>query len=478
MGAPFSGLRVMLIGDSIMGLGNYSPTAGLAMSVNGTQVTVTMNSHGMYPGAAFCVGNVTPDEYNGFFSVESYIDANTFTYRLPAAPSALPNTASLRITTQYRINDRNWPQYANASMGNPWFIVGNAGIGGDTVGNCYVRLRRDALDYGIQAFIWNCGINDVYADRTADYIVEYTLRAIQDGIAAGVVPIICTLPPVDTGYVNYSAARRAVAYTVNNWIRNYCASAQNVKCFDFNAAVSDPLTGNYIANASADALHPSGYGAQLAGAAMAALFSSGVTPASPIAVNIIDVYGTDPSSVQLNDNPLMQGTNGTANGSITTGGSGTGVPTGYTLTETGAGSCVADVVARADGIGNDLRMVMTAVNADDRLILTRSSQFSARAALGLRYQFEVNVRATGLVNFSYLSCNVNFTVDGVTYTVSWPNTGGGASWGNEFNVWLRSPVIVLPGLPTSMNIQCAPRWAGAGGGTVYVGRYSFFSWPE
>lgn len=112
--------------------------------------------------------------------------------------------------------------------------------------------------------------------------------------AAGIAPVLCTIPPQGTSTPTTPAA----IYALNSWIKSY-ASANGLVCADIYAATTDSTTGIYTSGYSDDGVHPTATGAEVMGRTIAtALAGAFWQPAAPLAAANI-------TQQSMHANPLM-----------------------------------------------------------------------------------------------------------------------------------------------------------------------------
>lgn len=140
----------------------------------------------------------------------------------------------------------------------------------------------------------------------------------------------------------------------------------------------------------------------------------------------------------------------------------------------GTGTVVASVVARADGFGNNQRVVFTSAAANDRFAIWNAGStgagWLAEFVVGRSYSFECELSLSGVSgsNLSELMVRMIFSIDGNTYAARCldtyesgsPNTG---YTGDIASLKVKTPLIKLPaGTLTQAYFEVAGRASAAG----------------
>lgn len=480
------------IGDSLRGRGNYSTTLTGITHVNGIATTASASGHAQYPGSAVLIGNCDQAGFNGLKTVLERISSTSFTFACdPTLPASATGTNIVAVN-QELINDRDHFEIANASLGAPFYHFLNAGVSGEDTTEIAARFDAQILPYILPGdIVAICGfINDVIgagADGNLPAVIATAktnyLAMITKIRAAGSVPLLETCVPYNTDASSWTLARSIAVCTFNAWLKEICNDTyQDCLLLDVYRIVTDKITGDFLTSpfdyAAADNLHPTAFAEQRIAAELELLLTPFVHPRSPYSVNALDTWDTDPTSKQICPNPLMQGTGGTA----TTAGSGSGsitltenVPDDWTLTWTrngAGGSCTVTTPARADGVGNDLSVVVVATAANDAVDIVQTDQLHERVSPGDRIYAECFLKVSAMTAVSIVQFGFEWEHESVTYTVprSVSSSGSGALDDDYDTVQLTRDLIVPPegitGLKTRLKVACS----GAGGFTVLFSR--------
>jgi lysophospholipase L1-like esterase len=185
----------------------------------------------------------------------------------------LGDSITLSADAAVGTNSLNW-QYAPGATGvitsgillsGPAYkLVRNAGIAGQTSTQIAARMQSDVLAYLSpgDACVLTMGTNDLPAiNSNFNTGVTTLMNNLQSSVvaclAAGVLPVICTVPPNNT-YPDLAGGVQ--------WFYYDLARSWGVPLFDLFRALVDPATsGSYASGYSGDGVHP-----QRAGVAVAA----------------------------------------------------------------------------------------------------------------------------------------------------------------------------------------------------------------
>ena len=314
-----------------------------------------------------------------------------------------------------------WFTQANSLLGRRMNLVNNAGVAGETTTQMLARLRLNGTGqgvgfggigaagsavttqpsplYGGPNFVFvHAGVNDIYGFTTADSTITGNLQAIYQALQlAGATPIAMTIMPVTTATVGYTTAKAAQHARINTWIRNYCAANPNIILVDAFKAMVDPTNAAIacITGVTRDGLqHPNNLGGLLVAREIQNVLQYIIPPYSPLPSSNAEEYTLDASLTQILPNPLLTGT-----AAITATGF-TGATAGSTLANAnftrgaGAGSVTLSAVTRADGFGQNIKMVLPATASGDNWEIRFPSQH-ARAVVGGTYIAVCEITVTG-----------------------------------------------------------------------------------
>lgn len=382
---------IILVGDSLTARNWRNLATGLALSVSGTTCTCTLTSHAMYTGMVFRYVDRGQSGLMGTYTVASYIDANNFTFTVPAGTPASPTVDTNQgsaVIYSARKGDDGFFNYANSILNQRLTEINNFGVGGDHTTHVLARMSEILASPASRANLL-IGTNDA---RNALSVASYStnlLNIVTQLLNSGKLVDICTIPPiVASPAVGTIASANQLVLGYNAYIKTLARSDPRIMLHDIYEAITDctATTATVLSGMLAsDNVHFSPKGAYTAGAVIAANFANRLPVSSGRISSMSDCYNVDSTNSQLLTNPLMQGTGGTLSGGAT--GS---VPTNWTVTMTSATSVVASIVSRADGIGNDLQGVLTASSSSSRMRFDSESLIS-RIVAGATYFVEGDI---------------------------------------------------------------------------------------
>ena len=464
------------MGDSIYANGSLNPTV-TGITASGTTATTASTAHGFQVGQSFRMANAAQAQYNGFFTVATVPDANSFTYTMKSAPSVTTATTASAFVcvNQSRYSDRFIPELFNQLSGLKMSLQGNCAVGGDKASDTVARLAENLAFYTPDYAFVCVGTNDIANDIAAATTKANLITIANTLIAFGVVPIMTTIPPVGTGASWYSTTRRQNLWNLNDWIIDYFGANPKVVLIDLFAYMVGPTDANGAYNTSyaeSDGVHPSKTGAFAAAGKINTQLAS-FMPKPKRAKFLANNYAGSSSSYELCDVAILNtATGGTVTG---TGASGTAA-SGLTVTAAGGGSqtVVASVVARADGIGNNQRMVLTGVASLDRAELTLTTSINGRVSAGDKIVLEANISGASVGSgFRYVQFGIEHTAGGLSGNTLALSSSGTGFWGEDFDMWVETPEFVVPaGGVTTLRFKIVFAFQAAGSGTFEVGRIS------
>lgn len=441
---PGSQITAGIWGDSLTnycGLTTATTSNGVSWA-NGL-ATFTIASTALAPisqGERFRFVGTTGDPsvaLNGDWTVKSVTAtsggyAQTFTVDVPTSlGSGVSSVAGIiRLPQPSGTGWFTWAQWLSGRFN----LLYNGGQGGDTSTGLLARFEREAKALPIKPLFafFLIGTNDsaIAAATTVANILELCNKARR----LGMFPIVLTVPPsIDPADGSYGAAgsltKQKRINLVNAGLKAAAGKNRLFKLIDVSSQLTKMSNGYMDPAFTWDGVHLSGVGARVVGYQVA-LETVGIA-SSPwyLTANRLDNYGTD----SANPNVLDSAPWGTANatGRVNAPVTGTAADCLDILaTVTGAGSCVASVVARtlaADGDtrGYNQRIVFTpgglADGVDIRWNRGTDSSTHSRMVAGHTYEVRAtakfaNVAGSKLRQFSlYLVPQFVDTLSGVSY---------------------------------------------------------------
>lgn len=362
-----------------------------------------------------------------------------------------------------------WGQ-ANTPTGPVFDMIRNAGIGGNTTTQMLARIDTDVLAHNPSHMTLWGGINDLwtsFADVDATYgrMVQMMTKAR----AAGVYVFLISETTASTSLKGNNYPIWVQYY--NDKLRAYAATAAGVEFWDFNAHIIDPLStvGQPRSGILRDGVHLNVKSASTIGKlAVAPRLARFGTTVTQLPHSIIDSQYYNTALNNALTNPLMTG----ATGSKSAGHTGT-LPDGWN--SNGTPTAVCSVVPRTDGYGNDVKLEISASAAGSMSLVNTIT--STRFTPGATYVIEASLSVSNPVNLYSVALLGQFFNGATTYTYGHGNTVQGSVDGDNMvastSLILRSKKFIAPAAFTSTSMALTIRFAGAGSGTVMLGRVAW-----
>lgn len=478
---------VFLIGDSVTARGNYGVTVTGIVASDGIATVTTNASHALYPGAQAYIGGASDENYNGLKDCISRASNTEFIFEIAKFTRSPAVGANISCTAQQRFSDRNWFELANSRIGHPFNTVYNFGVSGEKIKEIARRFDSTVLKNSKAGDIVQIqgGYNDFVSPTPADVpvVVEYVkstfLYMIERALEHNLIPIVCAIVPYDSAAAGYTVLRSQAIRNVNAYLKQICDFVYpEAIFFDMWSLSVDPTnaTGNWKTNFSAvDKIHPTANATDKYSQELALILDSFKFKRFMYGRSVSDRYEVDATSVQIDPNPLSQGTTGTK----ATSGAGSGSITGnmitdYTCTWTrggAGGSCALSLESRADGFGSDLVIAFVADTLNDAIDIVQTASLHSRIAVGDTIFAEINLKVTGITNISNISFAFEFGSGGVTYTLpAATGSSGSGQMTDDMDMTFRTPDLVVPpaGM-TSLKTRIKIVAAGVGGATIKRG---------
>lgn len=364
------------------------------------------------------------------------------------------------VATAYRVDGSKVTgmyAWANAQLGHPLIMAGNAGVPGDTTEQMFARLGSVlAIPSDI------VGVQGGANDFTAGWDASRTIAAL-GSIYAGVLTSgrrLLALTTMSRSTMNTTAGRLYLG-TVNRWIKNYARTTPGVILADVCSAQTDPATGiPYVAPffTTSDGTHPNAIGAQRMGKVIADALRPHVTQTDIFSSNNLD-------PLNFMRNACNTGTTGTVTAPIT------GTPGTLWSVGWSGGTAVATVskVARTDNLPGEWTRVVIGNGNTSNIIANGSVLWDNTGANGVKVgdtiTCAVEVRTTGLVGVSQFRGGSYHSVSqGLDLNGAW-NQGNGTIMDATY-VLMVDAVVIQAGA-TFLGVQVS---VTATGGTFDIGR--------
>ncbi|MBM4587586.1 hypothetical protein GS507_05180 [Rhodococcus hoagii] len=281
----------------------------------------------------------------------------------------------------------------------------NAGVTNDTVQLAADRLQTDVIVHAPDRCVILLGTNNTNqaTPTIAETMAAYENRIIKPLIAAGIEPIVCTIPPRTAARTAEPSTYRRQAQW-NAYVRSI-ANRYRLRLVDIYAALVDPATGDYAAGLSGDGVHPNKAGYRVMADAFVQTASSSF-PSEGVQLER-DRY----SAISLAPNPVfLEGLTGTGNL----------LPAGWSGSTTGLTVTLEDPT-QGDGLesGRWVKFVKTDTAATKNVnwIKSFSSLSTAgtpvsvgdRVSWGFRYKI---TGSTGVGSNAYVTVALRYTDSG------------------------------------------------------------------
>lgn len=136
----------------------------------------------------------------------------------------------------------------------------NVGVGGNTTAQMLARFQTHVAAFKPGVVVIGGGRNDISGGVNPETTKANIQALVDAAMTAGIVPVLHTVPPLDTppggGQFSTLALARAATIAHNDWLRAY-AAASGIALIDLWKFWANPATGGYKATFSDDGVHPS-----------------------------------------------------------------------------------------------------------------------------------------------------------------------------------------------------------------------------
>lgn len=378
----------------------------------------------------------------------TYVDAGYLSDSPLTAPTALYRNGG---------HSNGMFAWANAQLGHPFTMAGNAGVPGDTSEQILARLDA-ALSIPSDIVTLHVGANDFAQGFTADRTTA-ALATIYGKVRASGRRLV-VLTTTSRSSMNTAAGYLYLA-TVNRFIKTYARSTPGVILADVSSAMTDPATGIPLIApfTTADGTHPNAVGAQMMGRVLADALRPLAAPSDIFASN-----NNDPLNLMRNGCNL-----GTA-GTVANGISGAG---GTNWAYSGSGGVVAGAVskvARTDGKPGEWGRLVIGDTNTATLVASGAVWFGAGIlAVGDTVTCAVEVRTTGLVGVTQFAGGIYHpNSQGLDLRDTWQQ-GAGAVTDGTYTLMVEGHIIQATATYVQVRVAVT-----ATGGTVDIGRAVVF----
>jgi len=138
-----------------------------------------------------------------------------------------------------------------------WRVL-NRGVDGERSDEIRARFDRDVLHMAPDIVVIVAGVNDIYQGRPAESVQRQFEAMYQAARRAGMSVVAGSILPYNTATGDQNSRMQAV----NDWIRDFSASHDDIAFCDTRAAVAAPDCPDRLVS-SPDGLHPSPDGYRL-----------------------------------------------------------------------------------------------------------------------------------------------------------------------------------------------------------------------
>lgn len=280
--------------------------------------------------------------------------------------------------------DRGILMWAHVLSGGKLRFGNTYGASGTFVGDT-IAQADSAIASGAKTCVIISGTNDAGQVAFATTVANYT-AVIQKLLAAGVLPVLCTLMPrIDRTDVTANDK-------INRWLTQ-TAAVMGLPLVDFYSALSAPTNGAWAAGVNTDTLHVNSAGAKIAGQLLATTLQPVVAPTPP---PLLVSQGTTDTSVLL-ANGLFQNGAGTPTGWTTA-----GAPTVALAPDATVGLGNIWTVTRTGGVDATFRpnaFPQLAVTADHRILI--GCKLKATVPAGGVFSMKIQEQVGGSSRFMF-----------------------------------------------------------------------------
>jgi hypothetical protein len=364
---------------------------------------------------------------------------------------------------------------AGSNVGTPRGFRGlNAGVSSDHSDNILNRASYLVANVDCDFVIIDSGINDIGNNSlTSDDIALMREQTADYLLANGKTVILLPLLSPAAAYYPIGSVQRRKMQRVNNRARQFCQTRTNLYFFDWTEYMmnfNDP-NGQPKPLHSVDGLHFAPRGAFAVGKGLADLFTTLLPKAERRVWSPEDLYdGTLDPYGNLMQNPFCYGSSGTLDAGAT-GFCANGMRIGI---NSGDGSVVGSMVARADGRGQWQQLVVTPGTAETQALF-RVSDIVNTLPAGTWVQASAEVECDAWDGWKGINIQVrDLAVGGITCHAmkvydGFPNTAetwAGTVVGPAFQ-------IVGDGSLLRWRVEATSMAAATGKGTVRIGAVEF-----
>jgi len=453
--------RAAIIGDS------YTNRMWRQQSVttvvgNGSTATINLTGHAIPTGSNVRITAGTgATGLRTMGSNVTVVDANTLTY-----PSSVVGTlTSPNLYGFAQPADYGWATWFRALTGITWAY--NYGVGGAT--SVDLSAYIPALQVSAPSIVFaQYGINDANtltaASTNADVnALVAQVVAVDDALVAacaavGAVLVLSTIPPEAAAYANFGTPRTQALIRINQSRR--ARRSFVVRIADEWASQVNGLSTTGAVSASwiaSDNLHPNTAGAlRLANLKYAACSDLLPPDPRPRVSSYTETSAFDTSCKQVLPNPTFTGAGPTAD-----------------LWATAGANWTPSLVARADGRGNNQRLVAASATVNGTLT---SNSFHTQISAGKRIKIGCEVTISGITSMLGFRVELSLTQNGTAASLyairgalTAPEGGTIPAAASGVTYYFESEELELAYTPTNAQIIVTGNVNGTSSVTIDVG---------
>jgi lysophospholipase L1-like esterase len=489
LAASTSGVvNLTIFGDSMTANASGSSTIASATRTNNV-VTLAITGHVTGDGELGNVYNMLDTSFNANGVVMTKVDANTLTYPSVGPNGSTTNLGATKVMQFQRLNYQNDNAYLfwlQAKSGGAFRLQFNGGRNGQDSADMLARYTSEAVvaNANTQMNIIMTGYNDFVSAVpafTADQVYANVVAMVKQ--TPGKIVVVVSAPPLSSSNVAVTTAMKKEVMRYNRMIKAFCNSTVNVRYADAfkytvnpTSTVADPIAGML----GADNIHYTPKGQERVAQAIWDVVQYDVPRPTRLICSALDTITNDASSKNIFGTMTFTTSGGALAGSpIATGTVCAGLA--VTNTSSGAGASACSMVARADGIGNDLTIAFSPAVVGDTCTVSTTGYLTAGVVVGERVQLVCEVSLTGMAasaTNSFLRSIEIYNQFNGSASSGWtakPQGTSAATYPNsDMTLTIVSPEFTVPIGTTGVGLQMVFTSAVATGSlTIKVGRPSF-----
>jgi len=465
-------IKTVFIGDSMTSMARNTIATYVSITRAANVATVVQTSHAKHTGQKVTIANGSTSSFNANNVAITVIDANTWTYPSIGADDVAGTGYSFYDDSLQK--DVGYVYWLKTMASGAIEVVNNAGVSGNRSSQMLARFDIDVMAYDFDLVILLTGYNDFAIDHITAAQEYANVTAIADKVtgAGKTIYIVSAIPWITSG----TDTDRGEAAAYNRMLQNYCNNTKGAVYIDAASKIVDPIAATkFYPKANmllADGIHPSPLGAKnaIATAIWTQLQKVARSYVSRLVTSNADVYGFNTHSSNVMDIAPFTNSGGTVNAPVT------GVCCGgFKLTAAGNTTDVGSVVARADGIGYDQKIVHTSGTGVNTIEFGQTTpMYVAYYGVGAKLRFMCELGLSGVVGSNLKGIGIKVMFLGASTFIYYPvyNASTIAEYPPEDGVTtiIGQDMIVPPGT-TSLVLYVTGVFDGIGSAiTIKIGR--------